>query len=51
MGPYRGVIAAGSKDCEGHEPGEIIACETQEEIYRALGLKWRDPREREELKI
>ncbi len=37
--PYKGVVDTKS--------GEIIAGETEEEIYEALGLKWRPPEERE----
>jgi len=38
--PYRGVL----------DGDKVIASATEEEIYGALGLAWRDPREREALK-
>jgi DNA polymerase (family 10) len=45
--PYRGVVAVG-KCCE-HADGEIIASETEADIYRALGLDYREPTNRETL--
>jgi len=39
--PYRGVLD--------HNTDKIIGSRTEEEIYGALGLKWREPRERETL--
>jgi DNA polymerase (family 10) len=40
--PYRGVVSSRDK---------IVASETEEDIYAALGLKWRHPRERETLSV
>jgi len=40
--PYRGVVDRTDK---------IIGSATEEEIYGALGLKWRAPKEREVLKV
>jgi DNA polymerase/3'-5' exonuclease PolX len=55
--PYKGVVR---KIKAIRQPGifldgdfgeEIVASKTEEEIYEALGLKWREPREREVLKV
>jgi DNA polymerase (family 10) len=55
--PYRGVvrkiksIQAPGVFLDGDFGEEIIASKTEEDIYAALGLEWRDPKEREALKV
>lgn len=31
----------------GGEQGEVIACKTEEEVFKVLGLEYRKPEERE----
>jgi len=46
--PYRGIIKPPVAE---NAPERIIASETEEDIYAALGLTWRPPQEREALAI
>jgi DNA polymerase (family X) len=49
--PYEGLLAGGEWDFEGQDAayrgGTVIASETEEEIFEALGMKWVAPRFRE----
>lgn len=49
--PYQGLLAGGAWEFEGQDSvyrgGTIIACETEEEIFEALGMKWIAPHFRE----
>jgi DNA polymerase (family 10) len=49
--PYRGLFAGGIWELEGQESvykgGKIIASETEEQIFQALGLNWLSPALRE----
>lgn len=49
--PYQGLIAGGAWELDGqgskYVGGKLIASETEEEIYEALGLKWISPALRE----
>jgi len=45
--PYSGLVR--KHFVAGLAESEIIASETEEDIYKALGLEWRHPRERETL--
>jgi hypothetical protein len=49
--PYQGLFAGGLWELDGQESvykgGQLIASETEEQIYEALGLKWISPALRE----
>jgi DNA polymerase/3'-5' exonuclease PolX len=53
--PYQGLFAGGLWELEGQESvyrgGQLIASETEEQIYAALGLKWIAPALREQASL
>ncbi len=49
--PYAGVIAGGYWDGESYRGGKIIASETEESIFEALGMKWISPVYREVISV